>query len=202
VFQSKTARKNLKQYRKQGLGAFERRMVGTVPNRELAGARVLDIGGGIGAIQAELLAGGAREGEVLELVAAYEPYARELATERGLEGRSHFRVADILGEAGTVAPATIVVLNRVVCCSPDGVRLTEVAARLAERLLIVSFPRERFAVRLVGRLINGVQHLMGRSFRVFLHPKASIYAAAATQGFVLLESGATFAWEFATLRRA
>ena len=36
----------------------------------IAGARVLDIGGGIGAIQAELLAGGAREGEVLELVAA------------------------------------------------------------------------------------------------------------------------------------
>ena len=201
MFKPQVARKNLKQYRKKGLGAIERRMVASIPAKELDGARVLEIGGGIGAIQAELLASGAREGEIVELVPAYESYARELAQERGLEGRSRFRVADVLAQPDAVAPATIVVLNRVVCCSPDGVRLTAVAAKLTERMLVCSFPRDRFLVRVVAKLINGAQRLMGRSFRVFLHPEASLRAAVQDQGFVVSEAGRNIAWEFMAFRR-
>jgi len=110
-------------------------MVGTLETRHLAGARVLEIGGGVGAIQTELLTRGASNGEVVELVSAYEPYARELAAVKGLENRSLFRVADVLDDPNTVAPAAVVVLNRVVCCSPDGIRLTGIADRLAQRIL-------------------------------------------------------------------
>ena len=56
-------------------------MIASVSAAALDGARVLEIGGGIGRIQAELLATGADQGEVVELVGAYEPYARELARE-------------------------------------------------------------------------------------------------------------------------
>src|SRR5262245_13769772 len=101
-------------------------MLGSVTSRDLDGASVLELGGGIGAIQTELLGKGAGRGEVVELVSAYEPYARELARARGLENRSRFRVADVLENPKDVAHATIVVLNRVVCCSPDGVRLAGV----------------------------------------------------------------------------
>lgn len=196
------ARRNLKRYRKKGLGAFERRMMASIPSGDRDGARVLEIGGGIGAIQAELLASGAREGEIVELVAAYEPYARELVQEKGLESRSRFRVADVLEQPDAVKPATIVVLNRVVCCSPDGVQLTETAARLAERILVLSFPRDRWLVRALARVINAVQQVMGKSFRVFLHPKASLNAAAQAQGLSLTDSGRNLAWEFVVLRRA
>jgi hypothetical protein len=85
MFKPQIARKNLKQYRRKGLGAIERRMVESIPAKELDGARVLEIGGGIGTMQAELLGAGAHEGEIVELVSAYEPYARELAQEKGLE---------------------------------------------------------------------------------------------------------------------
>jgi hypothetical protein len=201
-FNSQLARKNLKRYRKKGLLAIERHMVSSIAADDLAGARILEIGGGIGTIQAELLGAGASEGEVVELVSAYEPFAKQLAQERALEGRTRFRVADVLGRPGDVAPATIVVLNRVVCCSPEGVKLTEAAARLAQRILIVSFPRDRFVVRVVTRLINLAQRLMGRSFRVFLHSSAALYSAAQAQGFRLAETGHNIAWEFAILRRA
>lgn len=196
------ARRNLKRYRKKGLGAFERQMMASIPSGDRDGARVLEIGGGIGTIQAELLASGAREGEIVELVAAYEPYARELVQEKGLESRSRFRVADVLEQPDAVKPATIVILNRVVCCSPDGVQLTETAARLAERILVLSFPRDRWLVRALARVINAVQQVMGKSFRVFLHPKASLNAAAQAQGLSLTESGRNLAWEFVVLRRA
>jgi len=201
MFKPQIARRNLKRYRKKGLGAIERQMVASIPPKDLDGARVLEIGGGIGTIQAELLATGAGEGEIIELVSAYEPYARELAREKRLETRSRFRVADVLAQPETVAPADIVVLNRVVCCSPDGVRLTEMAARLAERTLILSFPRDRFLIRMAASLINRGQRLMGRSFRVFLHPRASLLAAAHSQGLTVATTGQNLAWEFAALRR-
>lgn len=201
MFGRRDARKSLRRYRRKGLDTIERRMVSSVPADALDGARILEIGGGIGAIQAEFLAAGAGCGEIVELVSAYEPYARKLAHEKGLERRSTFRVADILDEPEAVAQADIVVMNRVVCCSPDGVRLTGVAARHAERMLLLSFPRDRLLVRAVARMINGLLRLVGRSFRVFLHPQAALYAAAQADGLVLAETGHRIAWEFAAFRR-
>jgi hypothetical protein len=43
---------------------------------------------------------------------------------------------------------------------------------------------------------------MGRSFRVFLHPKASLLSTAQAQGFMVVATGQNIACEFAALRRA
>jgi hypothetical protein len=202
MFKPKKARSTLRRYRKKGLDDLERQMVSSASSQPLTGARVLEIGGGIGTIQAELLTAGAATGEVVELVSAYEPYARELAREKGLEGRSTFRIADVLDHPEAVAPADIVVLNRVVCCSPDGVRLTSLAGKLAGRMLLVVYPRDRAVVRLVMSFMNGVLGLMGRSFRAFLHAPSSLHAAARDEGLAVAETSRTFVWEFAAFRRS
>jgi hypothetical protein len=201
MFTAKEARKVLRRYRKKGLNKLERQMVASVPTDTRHGARVLEIGGGIGTIQAELLAGGADRGEIIELVSAYGPYAQELARDKGIENRSTFRVADVLDSPDTIAHADVVVLNRVVCCSPDGVRLAGAAARLAGSMLLLSYPRDRVLIRIGGRLLNFVLRIMKRSFRVFLHPRESLYAAAQAEGLVVAETGQAFAWEFAAFRR-
>ncbi len=177
-------------------------MVESAVEGGLEGARVLEIGGGIGAIQTELLEAGAERGEVVELVSAYEPYARELARERGFEERTSFRIADVLGGPGTVEPAEVVVMNRVVCCSPDGIELTAAAARLARRTLVFSFPRDTVLLRAGLGLLNRGLWLMRRSFRVFVHSRDALVAAAEAEGLRLEDSGRGLAWEFAALRRA
>jgi magnesium-protoporphyrin O-methyltransferase len=201
MFNPRKARANLRRYRKKGLDKLEREMVLTASAQPLTGARILEIGGGIGTIQAELVASGASSGEIVELVSAYEPYARELAQAKGIEGRSTFRVADVLEQPGSVAPADIVILNRVVCCSPDGVRLTAVAGKLAGRMLLVIYPRDRAVVRLVMRFMNGLFGLMGRSFRAFLHAPSALSAAAQAEGLVAAQTNRTVAWELTTFRR-
>jgi len=201
MFKPKKARSTFRRYRKKGLDVLECQMVSSASAQPLTGARVLEIGGGIGTIQAELLAAGAKSGEVIELVSAYEPYARELARDKGIEDRSRFRVADVLEDPKAVAPADIVVLNRVVCCSPEGVRLTAVAAKLAGRMLLVIYPRDRAVVRLSIRFMNGLFGLMGRSFRAFLHAPSSLHAAARGEGLSVAATSRTFAWEFAAFRR-
>ena len=55
IFNPRVARKTLRRYHKKGLDKIERGMVASVPAGGLDGARILEIGGGIGTIQAELL---------------------------------------------------------------------------------------------------------------------------------------------------
>jgi hypothetical protein len=201
MFSPRVARRSLRRYRERGLDELEQAMVAAGGAKGLGGARVLEIGGGIGALQAELLEAGAESGEIVELVPAWEPYARELARGKGLEQRVEFRIADVIEEPGAVAPADVVVLNRVVCCSPDGVRLAGVAATLARRTLVLSFPRDRFLVRFGLGLVNGVMRVLGRSYRTFVHSRTALVAAAEGEGLTLAEADRGFLWEFVAMRR-
>ena len=176
-------------------------MVAMASEPGVDGARVLEIGGGVGALQAELLDAGAARGEVVELVAAYEPYAQELARERGLEERTSFRVVDVLEEPEAVEPADVVLLNRVVCCSPDGVELARRSAALSRRTLVLSFPRDAFWVRFGVRLLNAGLAVFGRSFRVFAHPRPALVAAAESEGLSRAGAWRGALWELTAFRR-
>jgi magnesium-protoporphyrin O-methyltransferase len=202
MFRPATARRDLERYRAKGLDALERRMLSYASEGELEGARVLEIGGGIGAMQAELLEAGAESGEIVELVESYEPYAYELAREMGLEGRVSYRVADILEHPDAVRPADVVVLNRVVCCSPDGVELAAAAARLTRRTLLLSFPRDVVWVRAAVRLLNAGYWVVRRSFRTFVHPPPTLVAAVEADGLRLAGRFEDGFWELTAFRRA
>jgi SAM-dependent methyltransferase len=201
MFTPRQARRSLENLRRKGLGGLERGMVAAAAGQGLEGARVLEIGGGIGALQAELLDRGAERGEVVEIVGSYEPYARELARERGLEERTSFRVADVLEEPDAVAPADVVLMNRVVCCTPDGIALTARAAALARRSLVLSFPRDVVWARAAVGVLNAGLALFGRSFRVFVHRRAALVAAAEAEGLRLAGGGRGGPWEYAAFER-
>ena len=202
MFSRRAARRSLERYRSKGLDEIERRIVASAKEAGVQGARVLEIGGGIGVIQAELLQVGAATGEIVELVVAYEPYARELASDKGLSDRVTFRVVDLVEDPDDVEPADVVILNRVVCCSPDGIELTGIAGRLARRTLVLSYPRDVVWVRLGVGLINLGQRLFGRSFRAFVHSPAKLRAAVEEQGLRATDLGRTAFWEYSTLERA
>ena len=201
-FKPSVARRSLETYRTKGLDKLERQMIASVSAAALDGARVLEIGGGIGRIQAELLATGADQGEVVELVGAYEPYARELARDIGLEARTSFRIVDILDEPDAVEPADIVVLNRVVCCSPDGVDLAAAAARLARRTLVLSFPRDVIWVRAGIRLLNASFWLRRSPFRAYVHRPDALFAAVDSEGLQAGQGDRGAFWQWAALERA
>ena len=201
MFRPPTARRDLARYRSRGLDGLERRLVGCAGSDRLEGARVLEIGGGIGAIQSELLELGAERGEIVELVDSYEEYAYELAREKGLEDRVSYRVADVLERAEAVEPADVVVLNRVVCCSPDGVDLAAAAARLTRRTLFLVFPRDVVWTRIGVRLLNAWFWVLRRTFRTFVHPAATLSAAVEAEGLSAAERWDDRFWELVAFRR-
>src|SRR5215510_15690800 len=95
LFNEKFARRMAKRYRKRGLDKTARRMVEFLEARGIEGATVLEVGGGVGEIQLELLKRGAERTVNLELSPAYDEAAAELLREAGLEGRTERRLLDI-----------------------------------------------------------------------------------------------------------
>jgi spermidine synthase len=185
LFSRRTAKRDAERYRRKGADAMARSLARRAGARGLAGASVLEIGGGVGQVLLELLRAGAARGEVVELVPSYEEHANALAAENGVADRARFRTADVVADPDAAEPADVVVLNKVVCCTPEGVRLAGVAAGLARRTLVLSHPREVWWARAAFGAFNLGFRLMRRRFRVFVHPRAALDAAVAAHGLGL-----------------
>lgn len=198
IFGEKSARRALGRYLRKGLGGSDApRIADWAAEQGLDGATVMEVGGGIGQIQAELVRRGAARGTVVEVVADYEDAARELATATGIADRTAFVLADLLETPDAVEPADIVVLRRVVCCTPVGPAVLGAAAGLASRTLLASYPRDRAGVRVVVRLQNGLLALMRKRFRTFVHPPRELERAAEKHGLRLARVERGFVWETA-----
>jgi methyltransferase family protein len=185
LFQERFARRVTRRYRRKGADAMARSLARRASARGLEGASVLEIGGGIGQVLLELLKRGASGGEVVELVPGYEEHARALAAEAGVGGRASYRTADLVADGDARRPADIVVLNKVVCCTPDGIELTGVAAALARRTLVLSYPRDEWWTRICFGSFNLALRLRRRRFRVFVHPPLALRAAVERNGLSL-----------------
>ena len=200
-FDEKLARKDARRYRRKGLDGTAREIVAVLKERGVAGASVLEVGGGTGTLQLELLRGGARRAVNLELSRGYDAVARELAEEAGLADRIERRVVDIAERPEEVAPADVVLLHRVVCCYPWPERLVSSAASHAQRLLVLSFPRRNALSRLWVWSLNLFLRLRGRGFQSFVHPPETIRAAAVAAGLRRVHEHRGRMWHVAAFER-
>ena len=138
-------------------------MVGYLEVAGLAGATVLEVGGGVGELHVELLKRGAARAVNLELSPAYDEEAARLLADTALAGRVERRLHDIAVEPDAVEPVDVVVLHRVVCCYPDYERLLGAAAVHARRALVFSYPRRNAISRAIIAAENACFRLSGRS---------------------------------------
>src|SRR5918995_1651288 len=115
MFGEKTAEHDLRRYRKRGPSKSTRVLVEALKREGIEHATVLDIGGGIGAIQHELLEAGAERATSVEASVAYVRAAREEAERRGHTDRITHREGDFVALAHLVEPADVVTLDRVIC---------------------------------------------------------------------------------------
>jgi 2-polyprenyl-3-methyl-5-hydroxy-6-metoxy-1,4-benzoquinol methylase len=182
MFNPRFAKRMAARYRKRGLDKTARRMVELLRQAGVQDATVLEIGGGVGEIQLELLRGGAASATNLELSPAYDAEAARLLAEAGLADRVQRRLVDIAAEPTAVEPADIVVLHRVVCCYPDYATLLGVAADHARRHLVFSHPPRNPLSQAVVATQNLLLRLGGRDFRVFVHPPAAMLEVLAEHG--------------------
>jgi hypothetical protein len=181
-FGEKTAANDARKYRRKGADPMARSLARRAAAQGVEGATVLEIGGGVGQVALELLKAGAGSAEVVELLPDYEPFVSELAAEAGVGERMSFRTADLVADPTSAEPVDVVVMNKVVCCTPDGVELAGIAASLARRALVLSFPRQVWWARAGLGTVNLYLRLRRRRFRVYVHRQAAIEGAVEAHG--------------------
>jgi 2-polyprenyl-3-methyl-5-hydroxy-6-metoxy-1,4-benzoquinol methylase len=201
IFNQRFARRLASRYRKRGLDKTAGTMVQFLQAVGLEGASVLEIGGGVGELEIELLKGGAARAQTLELSPAYEQEAHTLAEQAGVQGRLDWRLHDLVEDPGAVAPADLVVLHRVVCCYPDYARLLDAAGDHARRALVFSYPPSNVLSRAFYGLFNRVVRLTRSSFRGYAHPPGAMLAVLKDHGLRRTCKGRSRIWQVAGLER-
>jgi magnesium-protoporphyrin O-methyltransferase len=182
-FDERQARRDAKEYRRKGLDPAARWMVGVARDQGIDGATALEGGGGVGALQIELLKSGAARSTIVELSRGYDDEAARLARESGVEQRIQRRIGNL--SSTDVEPADIVVLHRVVCCYPDYAELLGAAAARARRLLVFTHPPGNVFGRLFVAVANAWLRLTRNTLRVFAHPPAALADAVRRHGLEL-----------------
>jgi magnesium-protoporphyrin O-methyltransferase len=207
MFDARRARKDLRAYSKRGARGATCRLLDAVRAcvREAGTAAFthLDIGGGVGVLQHEL----ARDGAVhLTAVDASRPYLellRQAAAERGYETRQTRIEGDFTEIADRVEPATVVTLDKVICCYPDMLTLVRASARKATAFYGIVIPRDAAWVRASFGLANWfLRRVLRWQFRAFAHSHRAIDRLCAEEGLSLDREDHGLLWCVRLYRRA
>ena len=201
IFSEKRAFAAAERYRAKGLDSTARRIVDLLLEDGVDGRTVLEIGGGVGAVQLELLRAGARHAVSVELTPTYEAAAAQLLREDGLAQRVERRVVDFVEAGADVGPADVVVLNRVVCCYPDMPKLVGAAADCTRGVLVMSIPKRTWWTRLGFAAGNLVLRVGRREFHVFLHHPDEMRRTAQQHGLRAVDLRRGMLWDIALWER-
>jgi SAM-dependent methyltransferase len=142
--------KKLRAYRNGQLEATTRALRDTVIDLGLNGGSLLDIGGGFGALTFELMDRGMGHATIVDASAAYTEMARDEAVRRGQSQSTDVITGDVVELGSTLRSASLVTLDRVVCCYPT-------YEPMLEEALDTPNWRSRFLIRAIaGSCAQGI----------------------------------------------
>lgn len=200
-FNRGVARRDLERYRKKGPAQTTRLLIDALKAEGVDGKTLLDIGGGIGALQHELMKTGISQAVSVEASTAYLEASREEAQKQGYAERARYHHGDFVDLVQDIPPADIVTLDRVICCYHDAQALLDQSTARARNLYGVIYPRDRWWTKLIGAGINAVSQVRRNPFRFFVHPTAAVEATIRARGLRQRFYRKTLLWQVAVYGR-
>ncbi len=201
MFNQKSAVRELKQYRRKGPNRTTQMLIDALKTEGIEGMTLLDIGGGVGAIQHELLSAGVRSAANVDASAAYVAVAKEEAERRGHAGLVSYYHGDFIQLAPEIAPADIVTLDRVICCYDDMQALVGLSSARARNLYGLVYPRDTWWMKIRVAIENFVYRLVRNPFRSFVHPTEQVDAVVRSSGLRRRLHLKTFLWQVVVYAR-
>lgn len=187
--------KKLVKYRNNGLAKETRMLVDALRSEGIGGYTLLDIGGGIGGVQHELLKAGVAQATNVEASRAYIEASTEEAARQGVADRVIALHGDFVALAPEIPAADIVTLDRVICCYRDAYSLVGLSCARADRLYGVIYPRDEWWTRLQTAIQNAINRVKSDPFRLFVHRTRAIDAMVRAAGFRPRFQRNTFYWQ-------
>jgi predicted TPR repeat methyltransferase len=201
IFDQRTADDDRERYRRLGPDRTTRMLLDLVRPFVSTGSTLLDVGGGIGVIDQELLRAGVGHAMLVDASSAYLRVARDEARRTNTLERIEFVEGDFVSRAEGIDRADVVTLDRVVCCYPDAESLVRLSAARATRAYGLVLPRDGWLSRIGVRLINLGFRMRRRPYRSFAHPNATVDRLVAEQGLHPIAERSTWFWRVVAYAR-
>lgn len=195
LFNDRLVSKELAAYRAKGPDKTTRMLTDALKAEGVQGFKLLDIGGGVGAVQHAMFAAGATQATDVDASQAYLHAAREEAERRGLVERVHFQHGNFVDLAPQIPPFDIVTLDRVVCCYPDMEHLVDLSAARAAKLYGLVYPRDTWLAKFGVWVMNLFFRLRRKPFRTFVHSSQAVDAIVRSHGLRQRFAGGTLVWQ-------
>jgi tRNA1(Val) A37 N6-methylase TrmN6 len=192
-FNAQRAADDLRSYRTKGPGKTTQLLRDSLAAAGPIVGSLLDIGAGVGALTFELVGLGATSA-LHRPSAAFVAAESQEAVRRGYAKGVRFIQNDFLHIAREIPAASIVTLDRVICCYPRYEPLLTESLRLADQHFALSYPRDVLSVRIGNVLSNAVRRLKGLVFRTFVHSAVKMEAIITRAGFERVSRRRTMTW--------
>lgn len=202
TFDTRMAEDDLQRYLRKGPDRPVRQLVEALEPAGLAGASLIDIGGGIGSIPFELLARGVGSVVSVDASSAFVATAKTEAQRRGVADRIRFVQGDFVEVAADLEPADLVTLCRAICCYGDMPSLLGAAAMRSRRSLGLVYPRDAWWSRIGASVFNVVLHVARDGFRFHVHREGEMDGILRATGFTRRSIVRGPIWQVAVYERA
>jgi SAM-dependent methyltransferase len=193
-FSETIADRDLAAYRRKGPGRTTRLLIDELVRGGASAGSLLDIGAGVGALTFELFDAGVTRAIMVDASPAYISAASKETARRGLSPAVRIVQGDFLTVANEIPAATIVTLDRVICCYPEYAELLDQSLRRAERFIGLSYPHDRWYVRAWNRVDNAKRRLKRSAFRTFIHRSIDVEQMIGAHGFRCVGTRSTWTW--------
>jgi len=200
-FDEKKAKKELLKYRKDGPLKATGLLIDALMAEDVSGMTLLDIGGGVGAIQHEMVKAGVSSCISVEAAQAYVKAVKEEAERQGHAERITHLHGDLVDLAADIPQCDIVTLDRVICCYHDVQSLVGKSIALTKGLYGLVYPLDNWRNKIAGALENAYHWLRRRPFRFFVHPPEVVEEIIRNQGFERIFYQEESMWQIVVYRR-
>jgi magnesium-protoporphyrin O-methyltransferase len=201
VFSQEHVDKELREYRAKGPDKTTRMLAEAIRKEGVRGLTLLDIGGGVGAIQHALIEAGVEQVTGVDASKAYLEAAAAEAERRGQAERVRYQHGNFIELAGGIAEADIVTLDRVICCYPDMERLVSLSAGRARKFYGLVYPRDTWWIKAGLAVGNFFMRLRRSTFRGFVHPTREVEALLEKSGLRRKFYRRTLVWQVVVYTR-
>ena len=201
LFDMKSARKELKKYKRKGPGKPTRALINMLFPKQTKGKSLLDVGGGIGALQWSFLKRGGAQAVDVDASLGYLSIAMSHAKDLNFSDRTGFIHGDLVDQIENIPETDFVTLDKVICCYPDYQILLQKALKKCNGSVGLVFPVGGWFWKGFTQLSKIYFYLKRNPFRTYIHAPREVQQFIVDHGFALAGKKKVFPWHVQVYER-
>jgi len=193
-FNKTTAKKEYRTYVRKGPSRVTAKIIQQLENQDVKGKSMVDVGGGIGALQWWFLQNEGAKTTDIDASSGYLKQALNHAGENGWQDKTQFIMGDCTDVYPQIDDPDFITLDKVICCYPNFKEILVSTCQKSKRYISLSYPIDGIiaqAIRGMGALFF---MLKKNPFRPYVHPVRQIRDVFTENGYKRLSHSIAFPW--------